>query len=114
MGSLFPQNTDSEDLYFIRSMFIFPIILSGIQVLLLTFVYPYDTPPMLKQRGEYTKLREFLFKIYKEDYVEGVILELGGEESSSEDAGTLTYGEIFLGPTYRRATWVGIGMSVFQ
>lgn len=37
-------------------IFVIPIGISLVQVLLLMFIFPYDTPPVLKEKGEYGTL----------------------------------------------------------
>jgi MFS family permease len=115
-GSLFKQETDAERLFFIDVMFIIPIVLSILQVFLLIVVFPYDTPSVLNSWGQKAKLREFLNKIYKPEYVDDIIMEIGGNAGESDDLApaTLTYGDVFCGPLYRKATLVGISLAAFQ
>jgi hypothetical protein len=45
-------------------------------VVLFIAVFPYDTPPMLKQRGQYDKLKTFMGKIYAPYVIQEKIEEL--------------------------------------
>ena len=118
LGLVFPTNSadadkqKSQKLLFINSMFIIPIVIAIVNVILLIFVFPYDTPPTLKQRGEFTKLNEFLGRIYKPHAVQRKIDELGGEEEDGHF--NASYGDVFCSPFYRKATFVGISMAAFQ
>lgn len=72
-------------------MFSFPIVISIIQVLLMIFVFRYDSPPFLKKRGENKNLNEFMSKLYKPEYVQAVIDELGGDEISEDGNTVVSY-----------------------
>lgn len=88
--------------------------MGAVQVVLLLFIFKFDTPPQLKKKGEYVLLREVMGKIYNSYIVEEKIDELGGtghNESAMQDIG---YSEAFCGAPYRRANLVGIMMAIFQ
>ena len=98
-------------------MFSIPIVLSILQVFLLLVVFPYDTPSVLNAWGQKAKLREFLNKIYKAEYVDDIIKEIGGGDGAESDdlaPANLSYGDVFCGPLYRKATLVGISLAAFQ
>ena len=113
---LFYTDLDSEDnnRTLINLVFIIPIVFGIIQVLLLLLVFRYDTPQMLKQKNELQKLREFLCKIYDPSVVQDRIDEIqvgGGEGGSSGQAG---YGAVCCSSQYKRSTYVGCALSIFQ
>jgi hypothetical protein len=45
-------------------MFGLPILISAIQVSLLLIFFNYETPKVLKEKGEMSKLNELMNKIY--------------------------------------------------
>lgn len=61
---------------FINCIFAFPIIVAAVNIGVLMFIYPYDTPIMMKQHGQDEKLKEFLTKLYKPEYVQERLAEL--------------------------------------
>lgn len=65
IGLAYPSTQDNDtNTQEINILFIIPIILSGLQVILLFTVFRYDTPIMIKQKGEYEKLKNFMSNIY--------------------------------------------------
>jgi hypothetical protein len=46
-------------------LFSIPVVCAVVQILLLVFVFPYDTPKMLKESGDYANLNIFMGKIYQ-------------------------------------------------
>jgi MFS family permease len=50
-----------------RIIWVFPILLSCIQILLLWFVFDFDTPFALKKDGNFEKLTELMKKLYLEE-----------------------------------------------
>ena len=98
-------------------MFLIPIVISLLNIFLLICVYPYDTPPILKMRGDYQRLNEFMGKLYQPYIVQQKIDEIaaGGLDTTDADmAHNVSYKEVFTGPLYRRATFVGCTLAVFQ
>lgn len=93
-------------------MFGFPFVFIVIQLILITFVFPYDTPKQLKQTGQTEKLREVMSKIYSRDEVEKKIDEILIENTT--EVASPSYKETFLSPKYQMATFVGCMLSVFQ
>ena len=53
-----------------------PIIFATIQILLFVFVFPYETPVILKQQGDFKKLKELFQKIYINEIVNEKITEV--------------------------------------
>jgi hypothetical protein len=51
-------------------MLALPIGISVINIYLLAFVFPYDTPPQLKATQKFEKLSAFMGKLYKKEYVQ--------------------------------------------
>ena len=82
-------------------------------MLLLLTVFRYDSPPVMKQRGDITKLNELMGKIYKED-VDSQIALIGGDEGEENDSASVSYGQVLCHPRYRMATFVGCMLSLFQ
>lgn len=95
-------------------LFATPIILSIVQVSLLVFVFNYDTPKTLKERGDETKLREVLLKIYKpyavQEVMDSMVVVNDAKGSREEDTG---YKSICCNPAYSQATFVGIMLAIF-
>lgn len=80
-------------------MFIIPIILAALQVILLVTVFNFDTPIMIKQSGEYEKLKKLMSNIYHPYVVQEKIDEIGAQNDTSvEDNGDVSYGEACCGP----------------
>lgn len=119
LGLAFPTNSPDNDkqrsqkLLFIYSMYIIPIVIAVLNIGLLLFVFPFDTPPILKQRNEFTKLNALMSKIYKPHAVQGQIDDLGGDENEAGHF-NVTYRSVFCSSYYRKATFVGISMAAFQ
>lgn len=53
-----------------RFMFGFPLVLVVIQLIFLIFVFPYDSPKILKQTNQTEKLYKVMRKLYDEDQVQ--------------------------------------------
>ena len=81
---------------------------------LLVFVFNYDTPKILKEKGEDTKLRQFLVKIYEPYAIQEVIdnIAVTNQIAMVDDVGT-GYKAVCCSPTYSLATFVGIMLSIF-
>jgi len=93
-------------------MFALPIVLAVVNICLLIFVFPFDTPTMLKQKGQFEKLNTFMSKIYAPSAVEGVIQEIGGAQAEGEPE--LSMKAVFTHPHYRRASILGCFLSMAQ
>ena len=71
---------------------------------------------MIKQSGEYEKLKNFMSKIYHPYVVQEKIDEIGAQHDSSdvEDNTDVSYGQVFCSPQYSKATFVGCSLAIFQ
>lgn len=109
------KSTQSEMDSLCFFLFATPIILSMIQMSLLMFVFNYDTPKILKESGDDTKLREFLLKIYKpyaiQEVIDSIVVSNEGAQVGN-DSGT-GYKAVCCHPNYSQATFVGIMLSIF-
>jgi hypothetical protein len=92
-------------------MFLIPVGVAVINILLLVFVFPYETPLFLKQKGHYKKLNTIMSKIYKSDMVRYKIDEIQGGDGEDNSAFNVSYGDLFCSPYYRKATFVGITLA---
>jgi hypothetical protein len=79
-------------------MFLAPIIISVVNMALLFIVFPYDTPPVMKSRGEYQKLNNLMSKIYKPNVVQDKIDEIQGGDDDDESKFNASYGDVFCSP----------------
>lgn len=99
--------------YYWYILFAIPLFFAAVQVLLLFFVFPYDTPYVLKQRGETEKLNTLMNNIYSTE-------ERAAERTSfiitvnEDDQNDMSYGTLCCDPRYSRATILGCALSVFQ
>ena len=50
-------------------MFVLPLFISLFQVILLACVFPYDTPVIMKQKGNLEDLKTLMNKIYKTEEI---------------------------------------------
>lgn len=50
--------------YYWYIIFALPILIAIIQVMIICFAFPYDTPPILKRNGENEKLLKLMRNIY--------------------------------------------------
>lgn len=116
-GDVSGYNKD-QCLWFYNILNIIPLVLSLIQVGLMWTVFPFDTPPMLKQKGDYQTLNTLMGKIYKPHMVQKRIDELQGNESdmdmTNNESNGLSYGVVFSSPLYRKASLVGCTLAMFQ
>lgn len=79
-------------------------------------VFNYDTPPMLKQRNEFTKLRSVMSKIYPATIVQFKIDEIsgGGMENANDSMIDIGYAKVFCDPHYSKSSLLGCALAVFQ
>jgi len=99
--------------YYYYFMFGLPIVISLIQVLLLVCLFSYETPKVLKQKGNHAKLNEMMGRIYESSKVPEKIAAIVVEESKgNEDTGP-TYSKTLCSPRYKTATFIGIALSCF-
>lgn len=95
-------------------IFTIPLAIAFFQVLLLVCAFPYDTPVVLKQKGQEAELKAFMNKIYTEEATANERIEqIVVEEGEDDDSGP-SYGAICCDPRYRRATGVGITLAIFS
>lgn len=83
IGALFDQEKLDQCTTLLWILFLLPVGMSALQMLLMLTVFTYDTPPVLKQRGQDVVLREMMSKIYRVDEIQPRIDELGGDEVSA-------------------------------
>lgn len=98
-------------------LFGLPIGLSFLQMFLLSFVFNYDTPKMMKEKGEDGKLREFMSKLYEPYAVQDAIDEVKVDSKDADGDGQVdgvSYSAICCSPQYSKATFVGCMISMFQ
>ena len=76
-------------------------------------IFRHDTPVMLKKKGDLTQLRTFMNKIYPSELVDQRTKEIGADDDEADGAPSPGYVECFTNPRYRRASWIGCGISVF-
>lgn len=98
-----------------------PIILSVIQIFLLITVFKYDTPVFLQLKGDQVSLNEIMSNIYHPYVVQERIAELSngdedvlGEMKGSDKAEVVGYTQVLFGAKYRRSTFVGCMLAMFQ
>jgi len=108
-----PDGTLAERKTFILIVFVVPLGIAAVQLALMVFVFKFDTPAVMKQRGELEKLREVMGKIYVPAAVQSRIDEIGGDENETGGVKQITYGDIFTNPKYKRATFVGCSLAMF-
>ena len=56
--------------FFLQTVFSAPIIIAIIQLLLMIFIFDFDTPPVMKQRGQLNDLRRVMTNIYHPSIVQ--------------------------------------------
>jgi sugar porter (SP) family MFS transporter len=114
IGDVEEDDFDSFQIqYYWYIVFAIPLAIALFQILLLLFIFSYDTPVFLKQKGEQEDLQKLMSKIYRtpelvQERIDEIIIEEGSSDSD------LTYAQLMYDPKYRRATWVGSTLSLFQ
>ena len=111
MGLGIPDDSDTYDLdnSWWRFVFAFPIITCILRVILLIFVYTFDTPFSLIKRGQKNDAIEVLKKVYQEKYVEGALQNIENKINNFKDVSyyqLVTY--------YRRRLTVGLLLMITQ
>jgi Sugar (and other) transporter len=89
-------------------MFGLPILTSVIQLILLTFVFNYETPNFYKEKGMTEELNIIMNKIYSPEVIERKIEEI----AVSKPGETISYKEALLGKQNRKATMVGVVLAI--
>ena len=90
-----------------------PVGLGVLQVLLLLLFFRFDTPPIIKAKGEFELLHRVMANIYDPYVVQEKIDEIGGGHDD-EDKPAVGYGAAMCNPMYRKASFVGIMLAMFQ
>ena len=80
-----PFETGMEQDTILPLLILTPAVLSGIQLLLLIFVYRIDTPVYYNQKGDVQAMREALKFVYKPYAIEKKVNEIMAEESHADD-----------------------------
>ena len=97
-------------------MNILPIGMAVLQILLLMFVYKFDTPLVMMQRGDVDKVRQFFSKLYDPAVIDERIQDLNQKGNSSsleiEDKADATYKAMCFDSQYSKATFLGISLAV--
>mmetsp|Transcript_4745 Transcript_4745/g.8115 ORF Transcript_4745/g.8115 Transcript_4745/m.8115 type:complete len:357 (-) Transcript_4745:224-1294(-) len=129
IGTLFPDLQDLEkDKVLINIVFSIPIGFAVLQILLMVTIFKYDTPHALKEKGDFKNLSLFMKKLYKPAEVQKRIDLISVEEKRkdtlrshhmmmAEDSSKeqkMTYGRVCCSLEYRKATFVGCTLSMFQ
>ena len=120
IGILYPSiDDDIKNQELVNIVFTIPMALAAAQIVLMVFIYPYDTPVMLKQNGRHEKLREFMCKIYNPYVVQERIDEIAvGNLDNTELGGMkdydIGYSAVCCSPSYTKSTFVGCALSIFQ
>lgn len=76
-------------------------------------IYRYDTPVFLKQAGKTEELKIVMNKIYKDPLVADKRIEIMADNNGTM-GNSLTYTQLFYGKRWRRASWVGVTLALFQ
>lgn len=96
-----------------------PIALAIIQTLLMVTVFRFDTPKFMKEKGQTTKLRETLMKIYDERAIQEVIddiqvaNDISGILDDAEEVDGNSYKDVCCNPIFSQATWLGCALAMF-
>ncbi len=109
-----PLRTDFLIGQYWRIFFGLPIVFAIVQMVLLLFVFPYDTPVALKTNKNFDLLTQVMSKIYKKNQVAARIEEIAEEQKETKENQGPSYSETFCNPKIRRAAWIGCSVSVFQ
>lgn len=109
----FSDYNDKQLNFVVNLMFCIPMALAVVQMVLLIFVFRYDTPVVLHKSGQYQRLREFFEHIYSPALIQSRIDQVAMVTQSS-DSIDVSYKDCLMSPYYRRATIVGCVLCVFQ
>lgn len=91
-----------------------PIFFSILQIILMIFVFKYDTPEVYKQNADYERLTELLSKIYIQEHIPYRMDEITVANDDVIDNKKKTMYDSFFDPQIRRAAWIGCAISCFQ
>lgn len=111
MGLRLPEESDDYDTtdQWWKFVFLFPIITCMIRMVLLLFVFRFDTPFNSKKRGKEQEMLFVLEKIYKKSHIEEAAITLENKFSNNKNEG---YKELFT--KYKKRTLVGLFLMVTQ
>ena len=91
----------------------FSALIGGFQLLLLAFVFNYETPVTLKENGEWDKLTALMRRIYKPEAVQSRVLAIQVKNEGENDSGP-TMLESFKDRAFRRASILGCMIMLLQ
>ena len=91
----------------------FSALIGGFQLLLLAFVFNYETPVTLKENGEWDKLTALMRRIYKPEAVQSRVLAIQVKNEGENDSGP-TMLESFKDKAFRRASILGCMIMLLQ
>jgi len=89
------------------------IAIGFIQLILIQSFFNYETPQTLKENSEWDRLTSLMRRLYKPEAVQGRVLQIQVKNEGEEQGGPSMW-ESFTDDAYRRATWMGVLMMVFQ
>ena len=98
-----------------RMIWLVPILVSILQTILLLTFFRFETPKMMKARGDDSALVKLMSRAYKKEHVAQRIekIEVPRTENNGSSADDVTYMQTLFDPTIRKSTWVGINLSMF-
>ena len=98
-----------------RVIFLLPVLISAIQMIWIWCYFNFETPLTLTHNKENYKLVTLIGKMYHPDQLEVKIAELV-KLHQSEDLrrSHISFHHTFFDKRYRRATWIGCALSMFQ
>ena len=91
----------------------FPLLLSLVQILLFVFVFPYESPTVLKRRGENDDLKKIMNEIYTTEDVANERIDqilVDGEDQKSGPS----YYQIYFDTKYCKATYIGTAIAILS
>ena len=102
--------------WFVSLMCAVPILFATLQILLFVCVFNYDTPVIMKQKGDFIKLSELMKKMYIPMHVEERINAIDGAVNRKKKGTikTVTYKQVCCSRFYRKSTLIGVIMAMLQ
>lgn len=107
---------DSYDFYvntYWRISWLVAVVLAFIQLILIQFVFKWDTPEFLKETGKTQELNEVMNKIYIADAVNRRTERIVVRGAAEEEGGPSMW-ESFTDPNYRASTFIGCLIMALQ
>lgn len=80
---------------------------------LLFTIFKTDTPIYYNKKGDYKNMRIILSKIYKPSVLQQKSDEIQGNTGKNGQNAIATYKDVLCHPKYRRATYVGLALTIF-